>query len=220
MAEPLAREARDDDTLALILMLRADLLSAVPSGGVEGFPVLAQRHLDQALSLVSDQTPLAIRAPLLLRSAEEKAFVGNESGALDGLDRAAAWASGSGGRHHYLRPTWGRPPDVERVIASFRGSVLLMIGRAGEAIRILSSSPTSRFPADRPPMLADLAAAHARQGELDRTCELLNGAIDLVHEHDLPVAARRIAGVRRRHLARWDREPAVSALDERIAAIL
>jgi len=220
MAEPMAREAGDDDTLALILMLRADLLSAVPSGGVEGFPALAQRHLDQALSLVSAETPLAIRAPLLLRSAEENAFVGNEARALDRLDQAAALAAGSAGRHHYLRPTWGRAPDVERVIASFRGSVLQMVGRAGEAIQVLYSSPTSRFPADRPVTMTDLAAAHARQGDLDRTCELLNRAIDLVEEHDLPVAARRIAGVRRVHLAAWNREPAVTALDERIAAIL
>ncbi len=220
MAEPLAREAGDSDTLCLILMLRADLLSAVPSGGVDGFPVLAQRHLDHALSLVSEQTPLAIRAPLLLRSAEESAFVGQEARALECLDRAAALADSSGDKHHYLRPTWGRAPDVQRVIASFRGSVLQMIGRTREAIEVLSSSPTSRFPADRPPMLADLAAAHARQGDLDHTCELLNGAIDLVEEHDLPVAARRIAGVRRRHLAPWEQEPSVIKLDERIAAIL
>jgi transcriptional regulator with XRE-family HTH domain len=219
-AEPLAREIRDDDTLALILMLRADLLSAVPSGGADGFPVPARRHLDGALALVSKRTPLSIRAPLLLRSAEEHAFVGAEGQALECLDLASAAAAGSPSRHHYLRPTWGRAPDVERIMTSFRGSVLQMVGRTKDAIEILSPSTTSRFPADRPVMLADLATAHARQGDLDRSCELLGQAIDLAVEHDLPVAARRIAGVRRRHLERWDSERSVIALDERIAAIL
>jgi hypothetical protein len=206
--------------MALILMLRADLLSAIPSGGAQGFPALATRHLRQALSLVSEQTPLSIRAPLLLRSAEESAYLGVEAEALDYLDRASTAVAGAGPRHHYLRPTWGRAPDVDRVVTSCRGNVLQMVGRTRDAVDLLSPATTSRFPADRPMHLTDLAAAHARQGELDRSCELLGDAVDLVVAHDLPVAARRIAGVRRRHLARWAGEPHVVALDERIAAIV
>jgi transcriptional regulator with XRE-family HTH domain len=219
-AEPMAREVGDHDTLALVLMLRADLLSSVPSGGAEGFPAAAQRHLDRALSLVSAETPLSIRAPLLLRSAEEHAYIGDGDAALGYLDKAAAAAASSGTRHHYLRPTWGRAPDVERIVTAFRGSVLQMVGRARDAIEVLSGASTSRFPADRPMALTDLAAAHAREGDLDRSCELLNGAVDLAIEHDLPVAARRISGVRRRQLVHWSDEPALLALDERLAAIL
>ncbi len=219
LAEELAREADDRDTLVLILMLRADLVSAVPTGGQEGLPELAQRHLDEAVALASSVTPFALLAPVLLRRAEEHAYAGQETESLRRLDDSARIVAGSDTRHHYLRPQWASGPDVDRVLLAIRGNCLQMLGRTQEAIDLLSAGET-RFPGDRMAMLTDLASAHAQQGDLDRACELLSSAADLVTEHGFPVAARRIMGVRRLHLDRWRREPAVSALDERLAQIL
>jgi transcriptional regulator with XRE-family HTH domain len=76
LAEALAREAGDQNALVLILMLQADLVSVVPTGGQGGLPELARRHLDETISLTGAATPLALSAPALLRSAEEHAYVG------------------------------------------------------------------------------------------------------------------------------------------------
>src|SRR5205085_7204477 len=73
-AERLAREIDHSDVLMLVHMLRADLASAIPTGGLDGHPVVATRLLDAALALASG--PAA--APLLLRRAEEHAFLQQE----------------------------------------------------------------------------------------------------------------------------------------------
>ena len=217
-AEPLAREVGDSDTLALILMLRSDLMSPVPTGGQGGFPEQARDRLAEALSVVSDGTPLPILAPLLLRTAEEAAFVGDEDAALAHLETAGR-AVDTVDRRHYLRPTWGQAPDVGRVVRSFEGNIHQMLGRTGEAIRLLEPALTSRFPADQPITLIDLASAHAKEGDLGRAVELLGNAADLVAEHGLPVAGRRLVGVRNQQLARWNGDPTLRELDERIALL-
>lgn len=220
LAEQLARETGDRDVLALILMLRADLLSPVLTGGQDGFPELARRHLDEAITLTSTTTPLALRAPLLLRNAEEHAYARREVEALTNLEEATRLAAGSAQtRHHYLRPQWGNVPDVEPVVMAFRGSCLQMLGQTSEAVDFLAASDR-RFPGDRTATLTDLASAHAQQGDVDRSCQVLTSAIDLAANHVLPGAARRIIGARRRHLERWASEPVVAALDERLTMIL
>jgi tetratricopeptide (TPR) repeat protein len=218
-AEPLAREVGDTDTLALILMLRSDLMSPVPAGGQGGFPEQARGRLAEALSVVSDGTPLPILAPLLLRSAEEAAFVGDEDAALAHLETAGRAVDTVGRRHHYLRPTWGTAPNVAGIVRSFHGNIYQMLGRTGEAIRLLEPALTSRFPADQPMTLIDLASAHAKEGDLGRAVELLGNAADLVAEHGLPVAGRRLVGVRSQQLAYWNGDPTLRELDERIALL-
>jgi transcriptional regulator with XRE-family HTH domain len=219
LAEALAREADDTEVLVLVHMIRGDLLSTVLSGGRDGIPQMARRHLDAALMLTSTATPLALRAPGLLRIAEEHAQVRMETESLRYLEQAATVVASAPVGPHYLRPQWGAGADVERALVGFRGNCLQMLGRTRDAIELLSAAET-RFPGDRMAMLTNQASAHAQEGDLDRACELLISAADLATEHDLPVAAGRIVGVRRRHLDRWEHEPAVATLDERLSLIL
>jgi transcriptional regulator with XRE-family HTH domain len=219
LADALAREADDGDALILVLMLRADLQSAVLTGGTAGFPELALRHLDEALERASGSTHFALRAPVLLRSAEEHAYAGLATASERLLDEAGRVVAAARDRHHYLRPQWGqRAQDVDRVLVAFRGNCLQMLGRTEEAIDELSTAET-RFPGDRPTILTNLASAHAQRGDLDRACQLLLAAADVAVEHGAPAATRRIVGVRHRHLARWNGEPALGALDERLSLI-
>jgi hypothetical protein len=65
----------DPDVLMLILLLRADMASPIPSGGLEGFPRFALAKLGEARSLASTTTPVALQVPLVVRMAEEHAFL-------------------------------------------------------------------------------------------------------------------------------------------------
>jgi transcriptional regulator with XRE-family HTH domain len=214
--ESVGREINDANSLALLLMLRADLLSAVPTGGQEGFPGLAREALEEALTYTSPGTPVSLRAPVLLRIAEEYAYAGHEALALQYLLRGDDAAATGRVGPHVLRPVWTH----DHVFPSFRGSCLQLLGRAQEAVDELTPLIDTRFPWHRPLLLADLGAAHAQLHDLDATFEALDAAIKLVGQYGYAGAGRRIAGVRVRHLTQWDDEPAVNRLDKRLAAIL
>ncbi len=213
-AEELARQVGDTDTLILAPMLRANLHSPVHHGGDGGHSRLALRALDEAMSLASPATPMTVRAPAALRAAEEYAAIGDGRAALRLLDEGAEIVESSRRREHYLRRTW---PDW--AVASWRGSVFQLLGRPKEAIEALAPIE-SPYPGHRPLMLADLGAAHAQDGNLDEAAWLLADALEQAAAHGVPEAARRAQGLRRRHLARWNTDPRVRILDERIAAIL
>src|SRR5437763_11759496 len=99
LAEQLAREVGDTAALGLTLMLHADLLSAIPAGGQDGFPEAARRLLEEGVATTSPATPMSMRAPLLLRSAEEHAYVGLETETLRYLDDAQRVTANSGIHH-------------------------------------------------------------------------------------------------------------------------
>jgi tetratricopeptide (TPR) repeat protein len=220
-AERLAREIDDRNVLMLDLMLRSDLASAVPTGGHEGLPQEARRLLDEALSLRASSTPGCLAGPLLLRSAEEHAFAGAESNSQRDLERADGVLAAAERRGFYLRPDTDAADWSLAIARSFRGSCLQLQGRAAQAIEALESvTATLHLPLDLVAPLTDLAAAHAQVGDLDRACELLSHALGIVSDRGQPERARRIAGVRRRHLARWAGEPTVRRLDEQLALVL
>jgi len=212
--EALAREAGDNDTLVLLLMLRSDLLSPVLLGGDGGFPEQAIRALDEAMALSSDMTPLTLRVPVILRAAEEHAFVGNAASALRLLELGAEAQESSRIREHSLRRRW---PAWSW--SSYAGSAYNLLGRARDAIETLRDI-RSPYPSHQPLLAADLGAAHAQAGNLDEATRSLGEALRLAMEHGYPEAARRVQGVRRRHLVRWSDEPRVRDLDEAISAIL
>jgi transcriptional regulator with XRE-family HTH domain len=205
-AELLAREIDDTDVEVLVLMLRADLASAIPNGGLEGSPLVAKRLLDAALMLASGPA----RAPLLLRRAEEHAFSGRERESRADIEDA---------EHAAEAP--GRPLGLNEAapIAPYLGNCLQMLGRPAEAIEVIPLMST-----DLPIQLAIqpimLAACQAQLVNMDGAVELLSRALDVIEEHGLLDRARRVAGVRRIHLARWGSEPAVQMIDERLASIL
>ena len=205
-ADLLAREVDDCDVLILVLLLRADLASAVPTGGLEGSPAVATRLLDEALALAIGPA----QAPLLLRRAEERAFTGMERESradIDGAERAAA----SSGRPLGLN----EPAPIE----PYLGNCLQMLGRPAEAIEALSLVSTD-LPIQQAVRPIMLAACEAQLGNLDGAVDLLNRALDVIEQHGLTERARRIAGVRRRHLTRWEGELGVQRLDERLSTVL
>ncbi len=205
-AELLAREVDDREVLTLVLMLRADLASAIPTGGLEGSAAVATRLLDEALSLAAGPA----RAPLLLRRAEECAFTGRERECRADIDEAERAAAASG-RSLGLN----EPAPVE----PYLGNCLQMLGRTAEAIEVIEPLVNTGVLLQQPIRPIMLATCHAQLGNLDAALGLLDQALDLIEEHGLTERARRIAGVRRRHLARWDEEPAIQRLDERLSAV-
>lgn len=213
--EEIAREVGDRETLALLLMLRADLLSAVPTGGQEGFPAAARRQLEEALTLTSPATAISLRVPIVMRAAEEAAYVGDESEAMRLLERGLEDEALPGRpRTCLLRPIW-----LGWAAMSFRGSALVLLGRPREALEALGPIE-SPLPNHRPLHRTDLAAAYAQTGDLDQAARVLADAIELAIQNGHANAGRRIAGVRRRELARWTNEPVVQELDERLTALL
>lgn len=214
--EAIAREIDDRDTLSLLLLLRADLISAVQMGGQSvGHPDMAGDFLDEALACTSRASPVSLRAPVLLRRAEEHAFTGSAAKALDCLLQADDAGATGRTKGHPLRPEFTVTGSL-----SFRGSCLSLLGRCAEAIDVLTPLIEARLPFDRPLLLADLGAAHAQAGDLDHSIEALSTALDLVESGGFSAAARRVAGVRARHLAEWNGEAAVRELDNRLALML
>jgi transcriptional regulator with XRE-family HTH domain len=219
-AEGIAREIEDREVLMLILMLRADLASCVPTGGQEGLPEEARRLLDEGLLLAAPSAPACLEAPLLLRSAEEHAFLGAEGSSRRDLEQAERVLGAADRPGFYLRPDAGEPGWRPAVAASFRASCLQLLGQARPAVEVLQPVLAALPAPDRAAPLTDLAAAHAQAGDLDRACALLSDAVEIAAEHGQPGRGRRIAGVRRRHLARWEGEPALQRLDEELALAL
>lgn len=212
--DALATEAGDDDVRVLLLMLRADLLSPVLIGGDGGFPELAIRALEEAMSLASPSTPLTLRVPAILRAAEEHAFAGDAGAALRLLQLGEEAQEQARVHSHYLRTRWPAWSSD-----SYKGSAYNLLGRSRDAIETLEPI-RSPYPSHQPLLLTDRAAAHAQAGDLDESARLLGEALRIAIDHGYPEAARRVQGVRRRHLAGWGDEARVRDLDEKIAAIL
>lgn len=213
--EALAREAGDDSALLLLLMLRADLHSPVLMGGEGGFPALALRALDEAMSIAGPMSALTLRVPVVLRAAEERAAQGDRDAALQLLQAGAELQERSRVPSHYLRRRW-----PEWSWASYAGSVYNLLGMAREAIETLEPI-RSPYPSHQPLLLIDRGAAHAQAGNLDECGTLLGEALRIALEHGYPEAARRGQGViDRLVIPRWPNEPRVHELRERIALIL
>jgi hypothetical protein len=202
----------------LILLLRADMASPIPSGGLEGFPKVALGNLREARSHASSTTPVSLYVPLVIRTAEEHAFLGEATASHETLDEADRLFTTLEQRNYYLRNAWSSSSGI---MSAFRGHCLSLLRDAREAVRVIAPTiATARFAGTRAARLADLAAAHAQLGEVDRACELLEQSLDVATGIGETEKARRVAGVRRRHLEAWQAEPAVRRVDERLATIL
>jgi tetratricopeptide (TPR) repeat protein len=188
----------------------SSLYSGVPRGGVGGDTQQALAALQGAGSLVSRRATPLVRTWLHARRAEEHAAAG-DARASD-RDLALAYEAFNEADH---------PDDdllgwSEARLAGYEGNCALSLGRWRDAVSILEralANTAARATSNRAAVLGDLAAASARQGEVDRACALLAEHIDTVRSGHLPVRRQRVMSVRR-HLEPWRSDTAVRRLDE------
>ena len=211
--EELAREVGDTDALVMLLMLRSDYFSAVKAGGDGGRPELARAALDEAMTYLTPSSPMTLAAPVVMRAAEEYAAARLDDQALRLLDRGRELVATSPVRDHYLRRRW---PSI--LPDTFEGSILQLIGRPADALRVLEpiESPS---PSHRSLMRLDRAAAHGKLGELDAAVGLISQALEEARGHGHLEIRTRAQGVRKLRLVRWDAEAAVRRLDEQLASV-
>jgi len=208
----LAESSGDTEVHALALMFASYLSSAMEPDARWPDPGLARAQLDVAVRLVSPGTAPIARAWVLLRAAEEHGWAGDELGAYRLLDEAERLSSIGQVPADGLVSPWTADTHL-----AFQGEVAAMCGRFDQAIALLEGGVAKLGPdkvAMRPRALLDLAAAHARQGNVDRACELLVEAYVLARQAGLSDHLPRIVAVRRRYLAAHAAEPAVRHLDE------
>jgi transcriptional regulator with XRE-family HTH domain len=217
-AESAAREVHDTEALMLILLLQADMASPIPSAGLEGYSSAALGKLTEARSLAGPSTPAALQVPVAARTAEEHAFMGDGPLSMASMDEADRLYASLPNRDYFLRDAW---QPTSGMLPAMRGHCLSLLGESNEAVRVITPTvATTRFAGTRAARIADLAAAHAQLGEVDRACELLEQSLDVTAGSGEVEKARRVAGIRRRYLSSADNDPAVRRLDERLAAIL
>ncbi len=222
LADRLAASADEAGLEALALVWSADTLSGVQRGGE---PLVAQRDLlamlGRAEDLAGPSAAAAVRAQVMLRLAEEHVAAGDGVEARRYLDRADTAID--------LRlydnedDLYGLGWQRDLLHRAFRGNVELLAGNAPAAVAVLADA-LERTPAEatsnQAALLSDLAAAHARVGDLDVAVSLLGSAWAIADRIGLADRRQRIRGIRHRDLARWSGEPAVSWLDEAINASL
>lgn len=216
LAETFADRAGDTEVEALALMFASYLASAVEPAAERPDPPRARALLGAAERLVRPESAPIARAWVLLRLAEEHAWNRDELGAFRLVDEAGSLGSTGEIPADGLCSGWTRQTHV-----TFQGEVATMCGRHATAIALLETALATLGPtavATRPRALVDLAGAHAQRGEVDRSCELLSGALVLARQAGLSERVQRVVGVRERHLSRHASEPAVRRLDEELAA--
>jgi hypothetical protein len=216
MGARLAESAGDAEVHALALMFTSYLSSAIEPDAQWPDPRLALAHLEAAVRMVSPGTSPIARAWVLLRAAEEHGWAGDELGAYRLLDEAERLSAIGEVPADGLVSPWTADTHL-----TFQGEVAAMCGRFDRAIALLEGGVAKLGPgkvAMRPRALSDLAAAHARQGNVDHACALLTEAYVLARQAGLSDRIPRIVAVRKRHLTAHAAEPAVRRLDELVLA--
>lgn len=214
-AAGLAREAQDGELLAFVLALWRSQHSSIPHGGRGGEPARAIRLLDEAASVLGDRAAPHLRAFVLASRAEDRAAAGDGYAASRDLDLAQGALDVAREPHEGFFAGW----DAGR-IAGYRGSCLLALNRpeeAGVALEQALVMTSSRRAGQRSAVLTDLAAAYARQREVEHACTLLADAVAMARRTGLAELVQRAQGARR-HLAPWRRTAAVQRLHERFSS--
>ncbi len=213
IGEAFGREIGYDSLHGHLLVIRSDLYAGVAEGHQGGNSTAAITLLEQAEAAVDTRSHPHLQTWLLACRAESRAMLGDEVGAnrdLDAAERALASAA--------PRPAgFFNPWDCDR-LAGFRGSCALALCRANDAVAILSSA-LERTPShftERPAVLADLAAAHAKKGEVERACTCLSEAASLARDLGHIGHIHRILASRH-GLDSWRSSPEVRRLDEELA---
>lgn len=182
------------------------------------------RHAEatRALALMNEAAHLGGHASPLLRTevfacrAEEWAMAGQAAAAERDLDRAEVALAGARTPSADFFSDW----TADR-LAHYRGTCAVLLRRPAEAIPVLQSTIERTSPALVAPYsaaVADLAAAYAQDGEVERSCELLEQVLTLAIEAGMPQRVNRVRRTRRQHLQRWGGASSVRRLDERLGS--
>jgi tetratricopeptide (TPR) repeat protein len=181
---------------------------------MEGRPREALTLASHAAETVGPGRTGKLPAWLRTRHALVLAEVGDEKACLTVLGKAEE-ALDRDARE--LDPAWMYSFDHERLTAA-RGDCLLRLDRPEraeqayrEALATLSESSTRH----RAELLTGLAAAALRQGRVDEACALAQQSLDVLGDQS-PLGVARVRALRQ-NLDSWHTEPAVVALDERLA---
>jgi hypothetical protein len=166
----------------------------------------------------ADANP-STRAWLIALEAEAHALAGNERaalGALDAADTAIASAASEDSSRRPRATFFGQA----RLIGE-RGVALARLQQPEAAQQVLESALASLDPEvikTRPRLMAALATAHVRQGNIDVACRLGADALDLAARQQV---APNLQDVRRLRLdlEPWRTTRAVKELDEQLALV-
>jgi hypothetical protein len=111
---------------------------------------------------------------------------------------------------------WCTTPHAR--LAGYRGNCAQLLGHTREATTVIEDALVGvdgSLLSVRSTVMADLAMAYAKEGEVEHASELLSRSLSLSSDVGLVAHVQRIIGVRR-HLSRWDDTAAVARLDEQI----
>jgi tetratricopeptide (TPR) repeat protein len=157
------------------------------------------------------------RAWLITLEAEAHALAGNERAALIALDAADTAIASAAEEDNSRRPRAAFFSPA-RLIGE-RGVALARLQRPQAAQQVLESALASLDPEvikTRPRLMAALATAHVRQGNIDEACRLGSEALDLAARQQV---APNLQDVRRlrMELEPWRKTRAVRELDDQLA---
>jgi len=211
LANRLAVEVGEPRLRGTILAARAYLHSAVPlQGAVKGDAALSLSLVDEALALGSSGWSPRLRARTLGFRAEERALLGDVTGARRDLDQTlTALAQVAGPEDSDIDLAALDIASTGAHLPAFVGVCSLHLGRAAEAVQVLEGLP-AHYELEQ----AACGAAHALAGDVDRGAALLCRGLEVAVASDRPMRLQRAVGYRVRYFPRAG--PAAEPFDARL----
>jgi hypothetical protein len=220
-AEALATDVDNGGLRALALVSRSNLYSGTWGGRHHGDAATAIALLDAAETAAGPTILPILRAWLQARRAEERAVDavdgrGDRRQPLRDLERADRSLSAARDRGEGFLGVWD-----EAQLVGYRGSCSQILGRddACGLLEAAFSATDATLVSQRSAILANIGAACAQRGEIDRACAALIASLDVAVQSGLRITIQRIAGIRGSSLAHT-KDPAVRQLDDRLVHAL
>ncbi|HXL42293.1 MAG TPA: hypothetical protein VN986_07145 [Actinomycetota bacterium] len=215
-AEGHAREAGEGPLRAYVLGMRRQLYSDLWRGWQGPGSSMPLRLLDEAHAAAGTGSSPWLRTWLLASRAEEHATRGDARAAQRDLEDAGHILGTATSGEDGLLAHWYESPVAR--LAGYRGKCAELLGDSADATTMIEGA-LGAFPPSlvscRCYALVDLAAAYAKEEEVEHACGLLAESLDLGSEKGLAGHVQRVIGVRQ-DLARWPDAAAVHDLDEQL----
>ena len=200
--------------LAGALTARRSLLSTAGTGGREGDLTGAIDLLDAAERAAGSQGSVPLRVWLHCCRAEDLAVLGQAQRALEDLDEAERLYASTSNIEMGFFDHWDR-----HRLDGWHASVLVHLGRGRDAAKILESVVAATPPnltGPRAAVVADLGAACALDGQLERAEAHLLDALQVARQGQSHDGMARVRHIRRLHCPSG-KPAALRQLDEALA---